>query len=57
MLVGELLEEITPALEDAKAAPDTGFEPQGIVESRAVAAVFGGLEKLKKRLEEFRAND
>ena len=28
--VGELLQEITPTPEDA-AAPDTGFEPEGIV--------------------------
>ena len=57
MLVGELLKEVASALEDAETAADTDFEPEGIVERRAVPAVFRGVEKLKKRLEEFRAND
>lgn len=57
MLVGELLEEVAPALEDAQTAADPGLKPEGIVERRAVPAVFRGVEKLKKRLEEFRAND
>jgi hypothetical protein len=56
-LVGELLEEVAPALEDSQTAPDTGFEPEGIIESGAVSAVFSGVKKLKKRLEEFLAND
>ena len=55
--VGESLEEIAPTLEDAKAAPYTGFEPQGIIESRAITAVFCGVEKIKKRLEDFCASD
>ena len=57
MLVGELLEEVAPALEDAQTSADSGFKPEGIVERRAVPAVFCGLEKLEKRLEEFGAND
>jgi hypothetical protein len=57
VLVGELLEEIASALEDAEAAPDASFEPQGIVESWAVTAVFGAVEKFEKRLEEFRSDD
>jgi hypothetical protein len=57
VLVGELLKEIASALEDAQAAADTGFEPEGIIEGRAVPAVFSSVEKLKKRLEKFRAND
>jgi hypothetical protein len=56
-LVGELLEEVAPALEDAQTAADPGLKPEGIVEHRAVPAVFRGLEKLEKRLEEFLAND
>ena len=53
MLGGELLEEIADTLEDAKAAPNTSFEPQGVVESRAITAVFCVVEKFKKRLKEF----
>ena len=48
--VGELLEEIAATLEDANAAPYTGFEPQGIIESRAMTAVFCGVEKFKRGL-------
>jgi hypothetical protein len=55
--VGELLEEIAPALEDAEAPADPGFDPSGIVERGTVAAVFGGGEKLKKRLEESFVDD
>lgn len=57
MLVGELLEEVAPALEDAQTAADSSFKPEGIVERRAVPAVFCGFEKLEERLEEFGAND
>lgn len=57
MLVGELLEEVASALEDAQTAADASFEPEGIVERRAVPAMFRGVKKLKKRLEEFRTND
>jgi len=56
-LVGELLEEVASALEDAETAADTGFEPEGIIERRTVPAVLRGLEKLEKRLEEILAND
>ena len=55
--VGESLEQIVPTLEDAKAAPCTGFEPQGVIESQAITAVFCGVEKFKKRLEDFCASD
>ena len=57
MLVGELLEEVASALENAQAASHSGFQPEGVVESGAVAAVFGGGTKLEKRLEEFRSDD
>lgn len=57
MLVGELLEEVAPTLEDAQTAADPGLKPEGIVGRRAVPAVFCGLEKLEKRLGEFLAND
>lgn len=57
MLVGELLEEVAPTLEDSQTATDTGFEPEGIIKRGAVSAVFSGVEKLEKRLEEFLAND
>ena len=50
VLVGELLEEIAATLEDAKAAPYTGLGPQGIIESRAMTAVFCGVEKSKRGL-------
>jgi hypothetical protein len=56
-LVGELLEEVAPTLEDSQTATDTGFEPEGIIKRGAVSAVFSGVEKLEKRLEEFLAND
>lgn len=55
--LGELLEKIAAALEDAEASTNPGFHPGGIVEGRAVATVFCGVQKLKKRLEEFFAND
>ena len=57
VLVGELLDEIAATLEDAKAAPYTSFEPQGVIESRAMTAVFCGVEKFKMRLKEFCSND
>jgi hypothetical protein len=57
VLVCELLEEVATALEDAQTAANPGFKPEGIVERRAAPAVFRGLEKREKRLEEFRAND
>ena len=57
MLFGEQLEEVTSALKDAKATPHTGFEPEGIVESGAVATVFRSLKKLGKRLEKFFPDD
>jgi len=56
-LVGELLEEVAPALEVSQTATDAGFEPEGIIERGAVPAVFSGVKKLEKRLEEFLAND
>jgi len=55
--VGGLLQEITPTLEDAETAPDTGFEPEGIVERGTVPAVYCGIKNLEKRLEEFRTDD
>jgi hypothetical protein len=57
VLVGELLEEIASALEDAETAPDTSFEPEGIVERGTVPAVYCGIKNLEKRLEEFRTDD
>ena len=57
MQVGELLEEIAAAPEDAEASADTGLHPGGVVEGGAFPAVFCGLENLKKRLEEFFADD
>ena len=44
-------------MEDAETAADTGFEPEGIIERRAVPTVFCGVKNLKKRLEKFRTND
>jgi hypothetical protein len=55
--IGELLEEIPTALEDPHAAADTGFHPSGIIKSGAFPAVFGGMEKLEKGLEEFFTDD
>ena len=57
MQVGELLEKIAAALEDAQASTDTGFEPSGIVEGGAFPAVFCRVKKLEKRLEEFFTDD
>ena len=53
----EPLEEIAATLEDAKAPSYTGIEPKGIIENRAISAVFCGVEKFKNRLEEFCVND
>jgi len=50
VLVGELLEEIASALEDTETAPDTGSEPEGIVERGTVPAVFCGIKNLKTGL-------
>jgi hypothetical protein len=57
VFVGEMLEEIATALEDAEATPDTGFKPEGIVEGWTVSAVFCAVKNLKKRLEEFFTDD
>jgi hypothetical protein len=51
MQVGELLEEVATALEDAQTAADPSFHPSGIIERGAVPAVFGSGQKLEKRLE------
>ena len=43
MLLGMLLEEVAPALENAQAAAHAGFQPGGVVERGTVVAVFGGV--------------
>ena len=56
-MVGELLEEVPSTLEYTQTAANARFEPEGIVEYRAVPAVFGRVKYLKKRLEEFGSDD
>jgi hypothetical protein len=53
VFVGELLEEVAPALEDAQTAVDTGFEPERIIGRRAVLRVLRGVNKPNKWLEGF----
>ena len=55
--VSHMLEEIAATLEDAKVVPYIGFEPQGIIESWAMTAVFCDGDKFKNRLKEFCVND